>query len=336
MPLTNAMMPTGAVGLGGAAWPPAPYPGGAIIYVNSATGRDVRGRVTFQGTAATVTASRSAQGPWGDPNFPLASVFGPNGALSLCQAGRGDLIIVAPNHSENLATGAAISIPGGVTVIGCGYGNARPKFIATDLNTFLQFNAAGVMMQNCIIDLTGVATALGLAISASGVQLVNVRIIQATAVNQAATAIQLLAGADDFAFINSEIDGVAGACTQAILTSGASLINRFEMANSFIHGNYSAACLKVGAAGNALKELLIYGCTLQQTGTVVPVFVWDTASTGTFENCTFGTKATAGPPTVATISGSPPVGLAFTQCFATDGNTAAARSGLLAPAATTL
>lgn len=327
--LTRMSLPTGASIPGLGQFPISLGPRGAVLYVNSAIGNDNRGRVNFVSGSV---------GGYGLPSKPLASVFGANGALSFCVAGRGDLIIVEASHAENLTTSGFYTIPANTAILGIGAGPTRPTFTFTGGTATSIQPGAGVQMNNLVFDGTGFAAVVKIFdLRAAGAQFVNVRVIQASVTNQAANGIVFNAGADDIIFANFDLDSSAATgATQGFFTQGAALISRLMMINSNLHGDWSAAPVKVAAAGNAFSELLVRWSTVRQTGTVVPCFVWSTADTGVFEHCNFATKATAGPPTAATISGSPPVGLTFVQCFATSGNTAAARSGLLAPAATTL
>jgi len=262
MPLTNSYVPGGSVGPSQAVFPVSANPGGAMLFVNSATGKDARSRVTFQGFAATTTQARNAQGPWNDPNFPLASVFGANGAISFCQAGRGDVIVVLPGHSEVIPN-ATFNVPAGVSVIGCGYGSARPTFGFAGTSTLINSNGAGVMFQNCIFDLTQVAALpLGFQIQHSGWQIVGCRIIQANATNQATQAIKLLAGADDFVMVNCDLDAETAGGTIGVGNPVTNNINRPYLYQNTIHGNFSTAaisllstgCIGVEVEGNVIRN----------------------------------------------------------------------------------
>lgn len=246
MPMTNVLLPDNIVGPGTGQYPVLTNPGGAVIFVSSAIGQDNRRRLTFQGTAATVTQSASAQGPYGDPNKPMASVFGPNGALTAVQAGRGDLIVCLPGHVE-IIPGGVISIPGGINVLGIGYGSSRPQFQYTTATTVLTPTGSGIQFQNCIFDLTQVAAVtLGFSIAFSGFQCINCRIIMASATNQAVCAFSLLVGADDFSFVNSEIDADAAAgAAFGIKNIAANAINRPFIQGSWIHGDFSTAPLSI-------------------------------------------------------------------------------------------
>lgn len=241
------------------------YPGGAVLFVNSATGKDNRARVKFMGqTSQSGVRPIGTQGPVCDPTFPLASVFGTSGALSFCQANSGDIIVVAPGHTENLATGAAITIPAGVTIIGGGYGNARPTFTYTVLGTVVT-PLGNCQLQNLIFNLCGVATLVsGFTLNTSGVQFINSRIIQATGVNQATVSITLNTGADDFVFYNSEIDGSAATIAAGIGISNpaANNINRCQIVNANIHGLFATA--PVSLLSTSTAETLIADTLIRQ------------------------------------------------------------------------
>lgn len=313
----------------------AAWPGGATLFVNSATGADSRGRVKFMGTPSQSGVQPiSANGPIGDPQFPLASVFGTNGAISFCKAGRGDTVIVAPGHTETLATGAGITIPAGVTVIGGGYGSARPAFQFTNAATFLTCSGAGLQLQNLIFDLTGVATLTkGFLFSTGGVQFCGVRIIQASATNQATDAIVLNAGADDFLFNGSEIDASAAAgAARGISNPAANNINRLLIINSFIHGDYSGA--PISLKSTSTKEFLIEYNTLRNYNAAfgcVDLAAGNTI-TGIISNNDIMMAGTGQTTFILNGGGT---GMALLQNFAWD-TKAATASGILIPAAGTL
>lgn len=311
----------------------ASYPGGAVLFVNSASGLDNRGRVTFMGTPSSVGAQPlSAQGPFGDPNKPLASVFGPNGALSFCKAGRGDTIVVAPGHAESLATGAVITVPDSVNIIGSGYGNSRPTFTVTVLGTYITFGGCA-QLQNLIFNLTGVAALVkGFLVNTSGVQFVLGKIIQASGTNQCTDAIVLNTGGDDFLFNNSEIDATAAAVTgHGISNPTTNNINRLVIVNSYLHGSWTLGAISI--LSTASVEFIIEYNTLRNynaTG-VFPLFL----ATG---NTILGFIAyndvmMAGTAATTICSGGTGTGLCFIQNFMWD--TKAAASGILAPAAGT-
>lgn len=72
-------------------------------------------------------------------------------AIAKCTANQGDVIVVMPLHVENVAGAAAIAINvAGISIIGLGYGNQRPKFTLTAAAATITVSAAGVYIENCI------------------------------------------------------------------------------------------------------------------------------------------------------------------------------------------
>lgn len=73
-------------------------------------------------------------------------------ALSNCVAGRGDVIMIAPGHSESISSATALTISvSGVTIIGMGYGTLRPTYtLDTAATATINVTAACVRFQNCI------------------------------------------------------------------------------------------------------------------------------------------------------------------------------------------
>jgi hypothetical protein len=275
MPVTNLLLPEGLVGPGAVIYPVQPSPLGGVIYVNSVTGKDDRRRLNFPGAASTTTQG-SLQGPYGDPAKPLKSVFGPAGALAACLAGRGDLIVCLPGHVEVLPAGD-ILIPGQVSILGCGYGSGRPTFqYSTNANSRLRSNGVGIRFHNLIFDLTQIAAVVsGFLLAHSGVQFVSCRLIQASAGNQAANGITLNTGADDFQFVNSEIDAIAAAgAVTAISNPAAQAVNRPYIYNSWIHGDFSTAPLSI--LTTTTKEILVEFSTFKQVNAAKTV--WNLAA----------------------------------------------------------
>lgn len=332
MPSSVANLGSTFVGPGAFQYPVQSWPGGAVIFVNSATGTDSRGRLKFQGTPASIaTQPFSALGPFGDPNKPLASVFGPNGALSFVKAGRGDIIVVAPGHSENIPA-STISVPGGVAIVGVGTGSQRPTFAYTNTSCLLSSNGAAVQFNNCIFDMTQVASlTLGIQIQHSGWQFQFCRIIQSTSTNQATTAIKLLAGADDFLFANSELDASAAAgATNGIQNPVTNNINRPYIVNSYIHGNFSGNAILLSSTST--KEFVIEFNTLRNDNAVAVAVTLATGNTIT-GFLAYNDIMLGGTGATTFLSGGTGTGICLIQNFMWD--TKAAASGILAPPAGT-
>jgi hypothetical protein len=108
------------------------------------------GKIVWLGNATTLqTGDRGASdgnsGTAGSPYSTLA------GAFSKCTAGRGDIIIVKPGHSETITSATALALAtAGVAVIGLGWGSARPKFTISTANTAtIAVSADNISFTNC-------------------------------------------------------------------------------------------------------------------------------------------------------------------------------------------
>jgi hypothetical protein len=108
-------------------YPSAP---GTQFYVNSVTGSDSNDGLTMATALATIDA-----------------------AINKCTANVGDVIWVAPAHVEVLATASAITVDvAGISIVGMGIGNDRPKItIGTLATATIVISAASVMFSNIIL-----------------------------------------------------------------------------------------------------------------------------------------------------------------------------------------
>ncbi len=102
---------------------------GNVFYVDSARGSD---------------ASRT-----GSRNQPFATL---DYAIGRCTADNGDVIILKENHAETiLGAGGITADVAGITILGCGHYNQRPRFLM-DGGTTVTFlvSAADVTIRNCV------------------------------------------------------------------------------------------------------------------------------------------------------------------------------------------
>lgn len=190
-------------------------------------------------------------------------------ALAACLANRGDVIFIAPGHTETLVGAAAVAIAtAGISIIGCGAGSARPTFtFTTSTAASFDVTAANVLVKNvlfvCGIDaqiainnVTGagvrfdtcewtisngtVGAVLGIltAATATGLTVVNSRFVgPATNTGTTCTAcIQHEAGAD-YVIQNNYF---AGKMTQAIKNVATVLRGTIDT-NRFVIGTGTVA-----------------------------------------------------------------------------------------------
>lgn len=83
---------------------------------------------------------------------PAAAVATIDVAVGLCTANKGDVIVVMPNHAENLATAGALTIDvAGITIVGLGTGNQRPTLTHTADTADINITGADVTVRNLLI-----------------------------------------------------------------------------------------------------------------------------------------------------------------------------------------
>jgi hypothetical protein len=87
-----------------------------------------------------------------NPKQPAATI---DGAVGKCTANNGDVILVAPGHTETLSAAAGITFDvAGVTVIGMGVGGSRPTVtLDTATTTDINVTAADVQIHNIIFSM---------------------------------------------------------------------------------------------------------------------------------------------------------------------------------------
>lgn len=273
MPVTN--YPQGVASFGIPQMGPNPLlinPSGAVLFVNSQTGQNNRGRVTFPGSNAASVTGGSTQGPQGDPTKPLATI---TYALTFTLAGRGDIIVVMAGHAETLAANIASSAAG-VIIYGCGQGDERPTITLAGFSAVL--SGAGNSIANCILVMgTTANTAGGLQLTGAGAYAYNVRVTGANV-----TSVGVLLGAARATFDNGDIDGTTTGFASGVLFG---VFDQCQLTNSNVHGIFATAPVTLVANTNVLiKDNLLR----QQHATVDPVITGVvTATSGTIQNNRF-------------------------------------------------
>jgi hypothetical protein len=117
----------------------------------------VNGAPVLPGGGALPIARRyfyvdSAVGLNGNPGTMEAPFSTLDYAIGQCAANKGDVIIVLPNHAETITGAGGITADvAGITIIGVGRGDQRPRFLM-DGGTAVTFlvSAADVSVENCV------------------------------------------------------------------------------------------------------------------------------------------------------------------------------------------
>lgn len=126
-----------------------PQTTGSYYFVDSATGND-----------ADLVGSKDK---------PMATL---DGAVGLCTANKGDVIIVMPNHTENLASAGALTLDvAGITIVGLGTGGQTPTLIHTADAADINITGADTTIRNIEIQSNTADCAVSLDIDATGVWL---------------------------------------------------------------------------------------------------------------------------------------------------------------------
>lgn len=140
-----------------------------------ANGVDILGMSILNGYAGKVFWVNSASGSNGNAGTrqkPFATL---DYAIGRCTANAGDVIMVMPNHAETITGAGGITADvAGITIIGMGTYNQRPRFLMDGATTVtFAISAADVSIHNCVFaaghaDIVAcfVITAAGATISA--------------------------------------------------------------------------------------------------------------------------------------------------------------------------
>lgn len=182
-------------------------------YVNSNGAADLDDRQTLDNTVSTL-----------------------NAGLARCRAGRGDIVLVDPRHSESIATADAMSnLVAGTRIIGLGFGNLRPTFTWTAAGATFLLDQANCVLENLVLTLassanSGVTVAAPITVSAAGCGIVGCRINFGDDANDIVTiGITTTAAADQFLFANNDCVGATAAeCTTFLQIVGVEGLKMFN------------------------------------------------------------------------------------------------------------
>lgn len=119
------------------------------MLVNALPSAGVSGKVFVVGDSSTANIDMVKEIFGGDPDGRLRYTATVDAAISLCTANAGDLVLVAPGHSEAVtATSIALDVAG-VTVLGLGNGLDRPTFTYGAAAATVTVTGANCKWMNC-------------------------------------------------------------------------------------------------------------------------------------------------------------------------------------------
>lgn len=112
----------------------------------------------------------SATGP-GTITHPRTTI---DGAVNLCTANAGDVIIVAPGHSESITAATSLAVDvAGITIIGLGVGNNRPQLTFDNTAGRIPISAANVRISNLIFMCSLAAVVSAVTVTGANAQIDN-------------------------------------------------------------------------------------------------------------------------------------------------------------------
>lgn len=172
-------------------------------------------------------------------------------AIGLCTDGQGDVILIAPGHTENITTALPCTVDiSDLTIVGLGTGLNRPTFtIATNATATISVTAANVTLRNIrvVSNLANVAIGITVGASADGFWMEDCDIRDGNAANlEMLIGVSLAAECDDATILNSEFHTVAsGGCTSGIFATAGN--DRLRVEGCRMFGTWSDSCIDADA-----------------------------------------------------------------------------------------
>lgn len=229
--------------------PMSNYPGG---FANGVSIRGVPLLSAYPGEVFWVSSTGGANGNNGTFDRPWATI---DYAVGRCTAGRGDIIMVKPGHTETISGAAGIAFDvAGVAVIGMGIGSSRPTLNFTATASTVTVTAANVTLRNLLLTGGIDAVVTMLAISAADCSLLDIETRDVT--GEMVSAITTATGAARLLIDGYTHRGAAGAGSDnAIELVGAD--DGVTIRNFWIDGNFAVAAIE--NVTGVMTNLNIYG-----------------------------------------------------------------------------
>lgn len=254
-------------------------------------------------------------------------------ALNKCRAGRNDIIVVLPGHTENISVANYLSaLVANTHIVGFGQGASKPVFTFTATAAQWIVAAAGCSFSGIQLNFGGgVDVVLGVDVTAADVSFDHCEFITAaSSTSRATTVMRLSAGADRFVFADNYMRGTAGAngCVDGILVNAA-VANVQFLRNTMIFGTTVVTVGNIRfATAVATNVYGAFNTIWNTTASSTACVDYDQTVTGVWAYNNLGTSDGATAPAssgfVGTLTGS-----RFFQNFCST----AGASGLLCPAA---
>jgi len=276
----------------------------------------IAGRIMYVDNSVTAATDSPSFGV--RPSEPFETI---DYAIGQCVAGRGDRIIVGPNHAENVSGASGITLAvEGVTIVGTGQGTNRPTLTFTATASTFLISAANCRVSNIRFygDIDNLAVFL--VVSANNVTIDNCSFSQASA-KEYLCGIFISTTYDNTIIRGCTFEQTADpAGTDGAVSTGA--IYMVDSENVLIEGCEFRGFFESAFVHNkttGAKNLWVRNCWGICSLSGAEPFLLDSTATGGAERCSFITPAEAAT-TEATLSGTFGAGFFnFQSFFGNDG-----------------
>lgn len=248
-----------------------PNPGAATDFVDILDFVDGPGNRYYVDSGHASASNNNDGTSWSNPCATL------DGAVGKCTASNGDIIFIAPGHTETITADSGVDIDvAGITVIGLGVGAARPTFtFTTAVTADFKLAAASTRIQN-ILFLSGIDATTGIVeVSAADCVVKDCEFRDST--GQATDCLITTAAADRLLIDGCRFNmaAAAGANSAIALVGTDDVIIR----NCWIYGNFAVGAIDLRTT--ACLRLSVHDCFIW-TENAADIAIVDTitASTG--------------------------------------------------------
>ena len=210
------------------------------------------GNVFFVDSGSANAANATGNGK--RPDKPFSTI---DYAVGLCTANNGDVIFVAPGHTEDMAAAGSLDLDvAGIRVVGLGNGRDRPTITYSATAGDIDVDAANITLENFFIDVTGIDAVTGaIDVNAADFTLRDCEILMADSGGQATRCVVGATEADRMRVIGNVVRSTnAGAASFVNLVGTA---DGTEIAGNHIYGDFSVAAIE-NATSNVLTNVKIH------------------------------------------------------------------------------
>lgn len=209
-------------------------------------------------------------------------------AISACVASRGDVVLVAPGHTETLTAVLTLS-KAGVSVIGLGSGSLKPALTSNGAIDCVDITAAGVTFKNFHFPAPETDNATSaINVSGANVTIEDITGIGSQTAKNVVDMITIASGANDLTIRNVEFYNTTVAVNSFLSIEAA--VARLRVFDFFAFGDVATAGIIDAATATQIHFKRV---SVGVVGTTKPAATLDSNPTGLIENCNFaGTSTT--------------------------------------------